>query len=96
MDKIIEINSAVNGFVWGPIMLALLVGTGIYLSFRVGFIQFSKIGYWWKNTIGRIFRKSEAGEGEITPLQAVSPDVDLRSLRHGHQVLRGHPRGQVP
>ena len=39
MDKIIEINSAVNGFVWGPIMLALLVGTGIYLSFRVGFIQ---------------------------------------------------------
>ena len=35
MDKIIEINSAVNGFVWGPIMLALLVGTGSYLSFRV-------------------------------------------------------------
>ena len=58
MDKIIEINSAVNGFVWGPIMLALLVGTGIYLSFRVGFIQFSKIGYWWKNTIGKIFTKS--------------------------------------
>ena len=72
MDKIIEINSAVNGFVWGPIMLALLVGTGIYLSFRVGFIQFSKIGYWWKNTIGKIFKKSEAGDGEITPLQAVS------------------------
>ena len=72
MDKIIEINSAVNGFVWGPIMLALLVGTGIYLSFRVGFIQFSKIGYWWKKTIGKIFQKSEAGEGEITPLQAVS------------------------
>ena len=119
MDKIIEINSAVNGFVWGPIMLALLVGTGIYLSFRVGFIQFSKIGYWWKNTIGKIFQKSEAGEGEITPMQAVSTalastvgtgniagvtgaiilgvmDVDLRSLRHGHQVRRGHPRGQVP
>ena len=72
MDKIIEINSAVNGFVWGPIMLALLVGTGIYLSIRVGFIQFSKISYWWKNTIGKIFKKTEAGEGEITPLQAVS------------------------
>ena len=72
MDKIIEINSAINGFVWGPIMLALLVGSGIYLSVRVGFIQFSKIGYWWKNTIGKIFTKSEAGEGEITPLQAVS------------------------
>ena len=97
MDKIIEINSAVNGFVWGPIMLALLVGTGIYLSFRVGFIQFSKIGYWWKNTIGKIFQKSEAGEGDHPrrPGRGVL-DVDLRSLRHGHQVRRGHPRGQVP
>ena len=72
MDKIIEINSAVNGFVWGPIMLALLVGTGIYLSFRVGFIQFSKIGYWWKNTIGKIFHKTAAGKGEMTPFQAMS------------------------
>lgn len=72
MKTIIAVNSAINGFVWGPIMLALLVGTGVYLSIRVGFIQFSKIGYWWKNTIGKIFKKSEAGAGEITPLQAVS------------------------
>ncbi|MDO4812415.1 MAG: sodium:alanine symporter family protein [Eubacteriales bacterium] len=72
METIIAVNSAINGFVWGPIMLALLVGTGVYLSIRVGFIQFSKIGYWWKNTIGKIFKKTEAGEGEITPLQAVS------------------------
>jgi len=53
-------------------MLVLLVGTGIYLSIAVGFIQFTKIGYWWKNTIGKIFKKGEAGDGEITPLQAVS------------------------
>ena len=56
METIIAVNSAINGFVWGPIMLALLVGTGVYLSIRVGFIQFSKIGYWWKNTIGKIFK----------------------------------------
>ena len=66
------INTAVNGFVWGPVMLVLLVGTGVYLSIAVGFIQFTKIGYWWKNTIGKIFKKGEAGDGEITPLQAVS------------------------
>ena len=72
MDQFMNINKAVNGFVWGPVMLALLVGTGIYLSIAVGFIQFTKIGYWWKNTIGKIFKKSEAGDGEITPLQAVS------------------------
>ena len=72
MDQFMNINKAVNGFVWGPVMLMLLVGTGVYLSIAVGFIQFTKIGYWWKNTIGRIFKKSEAGDGEITPLQAVS------------------------
>ena len=29
MEQFMKINTAVNGFVWGPIMLALLVGTGI-------------------------------------------------------------------
>ena len=68
MEQFMKINTAVNGFVWGPVMLALLVGTGIYLIIAVGFIQFTKIGYWWKNTIGKVFKKGEAGDGEITPL----------------------------
>ena len=72
MEQFMKINTAVNGFVWGPVMLVLLVGTGVYLSIAVGFIQFTKIGYWWKNTIGKIFKKGEAGDGEITPMQAVS------------------------
>ena len=72
MEQFMKINTAVSGFVWGPVMLVLLVGTGVYLSIAVGFIQFTKIGYWWKNTIGKIFKKGEAGDGEITPLQAVS------------------------
>ncbi|MBQ7714145.1 MAG: sodium:alanine symporter family protein [Oscillospiraceae bacterium] len=72
MESIIKLNDAVNGFVWGPIMLALLVGTGVYLSIATGFPQFGKFGYMWKNTIGKIFQKSEAGKGEITPFQAVS------------------------
>ena len=67
-----EIVSYLNNIAWGPWMLVLLVGTGIYLSIRVGFLQFRKFGYAMKNTIGRIFQKSEAGAGEITPFQAVS------------------------
>ena len=72
METIKAINSAVNGFVWGPIMLALLVGTGVYISVATGFKQFTKFGYMIKNTLGKIFQKTEAGEGEITPFQAVS------------------------
>ena len=67
-----EIVNYLNGIAWGPWMLILLVGTGVYLSARVGFIQFSKFGYAMKNTVGRIFQKQSAGEGEITPFQAVT------------------------
>ncbi len=74
MELIMAINDKVNSFVWGPIMLALLVGTGVYLSIRVGFIQVGKFGYMWKNTIGTLFdrkHKDKLVDG-ITPFQAVS------------------------
>ena len=57
---------------WGPVMLILLVGTGFYLSCRLGFIQFSKLGYWMKNTFGKMFNKQKAGKGEVTPFQALT------------------------
>ena len=67
-----EIVAKADGFAWGPFMLILLVGTGVYFSIRSGFLQFSRLGFWMKNTLGKIFKKTEAGEGEITPLQAVT------------------------
>ena len=70
--SISEIVSLLNGIAWGPWMLVLLVGTGVYLSIRVGFIQFRKFGYAMRNTLGKIFTKQEAGEGEVTPFQAVA------------------------
>ena len=71
-ETIARINGVVNDFVWGPVMLILLVGTGLYLTFGTGFVQFRKFGYAMRNTLGKIFTKSEAGKGEITPFQAVS------------------------
>ena len=47
-----EFVNFLNGIAWGPQMLVLLVGTGIYLSIRLGFLQFRKFGYVMKNTIG--------------------------------------------
>ena len=67
-----EIVNYLNGIAWGPWMLILLVGTGVYLSARVGFIQFAKFGYAMKNTIGKLFQKQTAGEGEVTPFQALT------------------------
>ena len=45
LEIITSVNSAVNSFVWGPVMLALLVGTGIFLTFRTGWIQVRRFGY---------------------------------------------------
>ena len=72
MELIASINSAVNGVVWGAPMLVLLIGVGILMTVRSKGLQFRKFGYALKNTIGKIFQKREAGEGEITPFQAVS------------------------
>ena len=67
-----DVVDKLKDLAWGPWMLLLLFGTGIYLSARVGFLQFRKFGYAMKNTIGKVFRKQSAGEGEVTPLQAVT------------------------
>lgn len=72
MEKIIEINSIINSFVWGPYMLVFLVGTGIYLTIRTNFFQVSKFNTWAKKTYGSIFDKSQSGSGNVTPFQAVS------------------------
>lgn len=68
------VNDRVNSIVWGPIMLALLIGTGLYLSIRMGFPQFSRFRFVMKSTIGTMFnskhhKKDESG---VSPFQAVA------------------------
>lgn len=55
VEVITNVNSAINGFVWGIPMLVLLVGTGILMTGLTKFFQLSHIGHWFKNTIGGIF-----------------------------------------
>lgn len=67
------IISAVNAFVWGPIMLALLVGTGIFLTIRLKFLPWRNLGY----ALRSVFSKSDEGntskenEGDISPFQSL-------------------------
>ncbi len=69
-----KVNGVVNSFAWGPVMLLLLVGTGIYLSVKTGFIQASRFGYIMRNTIGTLFKKEKNGDhgNNLSPFQAVS------------------------
>ena len=67
-----NINSVVNNFVWGPPILILIVGTGLYLSVKTGFFSITKLGYVLKNTLLKMFSKEQRGEGEVTAFQAVA------------------------
>ena len=72
MYEIIKnINDILNGFIWGVPAIVCIIGVGLYLSIRTGFLQIRKFGYALKCTIGRMFKKKEAADGALTPFQAV-------------------------
>ena len=72
MEMIANINSAINGIVWGIPMLVLLLGAGLFLTLRTGGVQFRRFGYAMKNTIGKVFQKTDKQEGAVSPFQAVT------------------------
>ena len=63
-----DIIHAINSWVWGPIMLFLILGTGIYLSLGLRFLTVRKI----PAAFGMLLRGTRgAGEGEISPFGAL-------------------------
>ncbi|MGB0514559.1 MAG: alanine/glycine:cation symporter family protein [Wenzhouxiangellaceae bacterium] len=73
LEWIATINSVVNGVVWGPPFMMLLAGTGLYLTIRLGFFQFTHLRHAWRNSFGLMFRRDvEPEDGAITPFQAVT------------------------
>lgn len=59
LDKIAEINSAVNNVVWGVPALILLIGTGILMTILTKGFQFTHFGHTMKETIGSLFKKKD-------------------------------------
>ena len=59
VNVISNVNSAINGFVWGIPMMVLILGVGVYLSVRCGFPQFCHFAHIMKNTLGKAFEKTE-------------------------------------
>lgn len=63
-----EIITTINGWAWGPVMLILLLGTGIYLSAGLRFLTLTKIPMAFKLLVSG--RKGD-GEGDISPFSAL-------------------------
>ena len=59
----------VNGFVWGPPMLLLILGTGLWLTVGLRFMTLRKIGFAFRQLFRG--RRADASDGDITPFNAL-------------------------
>jgi AGCS family alanine or glycine:cation symporter len=64
-------HGTVNGWVWGPVTITLLMGTGVYLTLLTRGIQFRWLVKALREVLGQVFAKTHA-EGTVTPFQAVA------------------------
>jgi AGCS family alanine or glycine:cation symporter len=64
-----SIIQKINEYVWGWPTLVLLVGTGIFLSFRLKFLQFSQLPYALKLAFSR--SQDQKSKGDISHFQAL-------------------------
>ena len=68
-----NLNKLVNNIIWGPFMLLLLLGTGIYFTIRTNFLQIRKFNVMLNKTIFSIFKKTaNRNSKSITPFQALT------------------------
>ena len=72
MEQLNEIIGQIDDFVWGPVMLVLLVGTGIFLTFRTRFLTWRNLGYALKSTLSKEARTKSRGEGDVSPFSALT------------------------
>ena len=63
-------NAWLNGYVWGPPMIVLLIGTGVGLTILTGGVQFRRLPLTMREVLGR--RRPDGHSGSVTPLQAVA------------------------
>ncbi len=71
MDMIVAINS----FMWDYILMFLLVGTGIFLTLRLRFVQARKFPEGFKLVFGGLFKRDKSQNGSMTSFQALSTSI---------------------
>ncbi|MDR7855481.1 sodium:alanine symporter family protein [Tissierella sp.] len=72
MQSLLDAIINFSNWLWGIPMLVILVGGSLFLTIRLGFVQFRYFGYAMKQTFGKMFKKQDKGEGTISAFQAAS------------------------
>jgi AGCS family alanine or glycine:cation symporter len=71
IEQLLRAHSTLNGWIWGPVTMLLLMGTGLYLTLLTRGVQFRWLGKALREVLGQVFTKTHA-EGTVTPFQAVA------------------------
>ena len=71
MGQLNDILSKASDIVWGIPLLVLLVGTGLYLTIRLGFLQFHSMGYALKLSFSK-GKQDKKSDGDISHYQALT------------------------
>ena len=72
MLKISNIVSQIDSFVWGPVMLVLLVVTGVLLTVRCNFLTWRNLPWALKKTLSKEARTKSRGTGDVSPFSALT------------------------
>jgi len=94
METFNKLMESMNGIVWGPPMMVLLLGVGLFLTVGMRFISILKIGYGFKQLFKK--RTGEAEEGDVSPFAALMTalsstvvlDVGHGHTRNSHKICR--------
>ncbi|RAZ69657.1 alanine/glycine:cation symporter family protein [Planococcus maitriensis] len=71
MERFLQGVADFSAWLWGIPLITMLLVSGLYMTFKLGFFQFRYIGYIFGQTFGSIFRRPK-GEGTVTPFQALT------------------------
>lgn len=72
MELLSNVLKKTDNFVWGPVMLLLLVGTGVFLTIRTEFLPWRNLGYALRSTLSKEARTKKRGTGDVSPFSALT------------------------
>lgn len=74
MDQIVQAIVDFTNWLWGPPLMIILAGGGLFLTIRLGFFQFRHLFYMWGQTFGQMLKKPE-DPNAISPFQAATAAI---------------------
>jgi AGCS family alanine or glycine:cation symporter len=72
MERLLTLYEFLHDFVGGPVMIIMILSTGLYLTLRSHFLQIRRFNLVIKETVFSLFKSDKAGKGDISPFQALT------------------------